>query len=143
MASRRLCAIGSMMYLLDTNICIHRINEQPAGVMQRLIQVGRESLAISTVTVAELAFGAAKNTRPGTRGKLENFVAHFPILDWNQGAARIYGDVCKALEAKGQRIGERDLLLACPIPALDSTMVTNTTRELERIEGLKLENWVG
>ena len=46
-----------MMYLLDTNICIYIINEQPAQVVQRLIQAGRESLAISTVTVAELAFG--------------------------------------------------------------------------------------
>jgi len=38
--------------------------------------------------------------------------------------------------------GERDLLLACQAHALDVTMVTNNTREFERIEGLKLENWV-
>jgi len=45
-----------MTYLLDTNICIYIINEQPAQVLQRLIHAGRESLAISAVTVAELAF---------------------------------------------------------------------------------------
>jgi tRNA(fMet)-specific endonuclease VapC len=38
--------------------------------------------------------------------------------------------------------GERDLLLACQAIALDATMVTNNTRVLERVEGLKLENWV-
>ena len=131
-----------MMYLLDTNICIYIINEQPAQVVQRLIQAGRESLAISTVTVAELAFGIAKSKREGSRIKLENFLSQFPILDWNQDAAWVYGNVRKTLEGKGQRIGERDLLLACQALALDATMVTNNTREFERVEGLKLENWV-
>ncbi len=131
-----------MTYLLDTNICIYVINEHPAQVLQRLIQAGRESLAISTVTVAELAFGVAKSTRADSRAKLENFLSKFPIVDWDQDAAWIYGNVRKDLEAKGQRIGERDLLLACQALALDATMVTNNTREFERIEGLRLENWV-
>jgi tRNA(fMet)-specific endonuclease VapC len=131
-----------MTYLLDTNICIYIINEQPAQVLQRLIQAGRESLAISTVTVAELAFGVAKSTRADSRTKLESFLSKFPILDWDQDAAWVYGNVRKTLEAKGQRIGERDLLLACQALALDATMVTNNTREFERVEGLKLENWV-
>lgn len=131
-----------MTYLLDTNICIYIINQQPAQVLQRLIGVGRESLAISAVTVAELAFGISKSTRADSRLKLENFLSKFPILDWDVDAAWIYGNVRKALEAKGQRIGERDLLLACQALALGATMVTNNTREFERIEGLKLENWV-
>jgi len=131
-----------MTYLLDTNICIYIINEQPAQVLQRLIQAGRDSLAISTVTVAELAFGIAKSTRADSRTKLENFLSKFPILDWDQSAAWVYGNVRKTLEAKGQRIEERDLLLACQALALGATMVTNNTREFERIEGLKLENWV-
>lgn len=131
-----------MNYLLDTNICIYIINEQPTQVLQRLIQAGRESLAISTITVAELAFGVAKSTRADSRVKLENFLSKFPILDWGQDAAWVYGNVRKTLEAKGQRIGERDLLLACQALSLDITMVTNNTREFERIEGLKLENWV-
>ena len=132
-----------MIYLLDTNMCIYIINEKPAQVLQRLIQTGRESLAISTVTVAELAFGIAKSTRADSRVKLENFLSKFPILDWDQEAAWVYGNVRKALEAKGQRIGERDLLLACQALALGAIMVTNNTREFERIDGLKLENWVG
>ncbi|RCX09022.1 type II toxin-antitoxin system tRNA(fMet)-specific endonuclease VapC [Extensimonas vulgaris] len=130
-----------MTYLLDTNICIYIINEQPARVLQRLIHAGRESLAISAVTVAELAFGVAKSSRAESRAKLENFVSKFPVLDWNQDAAWVYGPVRKALEAKGQRIGERDLLLACQALALGATMVTNNTREFERVAGLKLENW--
>ena len=131
-----------MTYLLDTNTCIYVINERPSHVLQRLIQVGRESLVISTVTVAELAFGVEKSTHSGSRAKLENFLSKFPILDWDQDAAWVYGRVRKSLETKGQRIGERDLLLACQALAIGATMVTNNTREFERVEGLTLENWV-
>ena len=131
-----------MIYLLDTNICIYIINERPAQVLQRLIQAGRDSLAISTVTVAELAFGVAKSARADSRAKLENFLLKFPLLDWDQDAAWVYGDVRKSLQAKGQRIGERDLLLACQALALDATMVTNNIREFEQVDGLRLENWV-
>jgi tRNA(fMet)-specific endonuclease VapC len=131
-----------MMYLLDTNICIYIINEQPAQVLHRLIQAGRDSLAISTVTVAELAFGVAKSTCAESQQKLKNFLSKFPIFGWDEAAAWRYGVVRKELEAKGQRIGERDLLLACQALAMDATMVTNNAREFELIEGLKLENWV-
>ena len=131
-----------MIYLLDTNICIYIINERPAQVLQRLIQAGRDSLAISTVTVAELAFGVVKSARADSRAKLENFLLKFPLLDWDQDAAWVYGDVRKSLQAKGQRIGERDLLLACQALALDATMVTNNIREFEQVDGLRLENWV-
>lgn len=83
-----------------------------------------------------------KSTRPDSRVKLENFLSKFPIVDWDQDAAWVYGGVRKTLEAQGQRIGERDLLLACQALAMGATMVTNNIREFERIEGLNLENWV-
>ena len=131
-----------MKYLLDTNICIYIINERPAQVLQKLINAGQESLAVSTVTVAELAFGVVKSNRAESRSKLENFLSKFPLLPWDQNAAWAYGKVRKNLEASGQRIGERDLLLASQALASNLTVVTNNTREFERVEGLNLENWV-
>ena len=131
-----------MKYLLDTNICIYIINERPAQVLQRLIDAGQASLALSTVTVAELAFGVEKSNRADSRTKLENFLSKFPLLPWDKNAAWAYGKERKSLEASGQRIGERDLLLASQALASDLTVVTNNTREFERVVGLKLENWV-
>ena len=131
-----------MKYLLDTNICIYIINERPAQVLQRLIDAGQASLALSAVTVAELAFGVEKSNRADSRTKLENFLSKFPLLPWDKNAAWAYGKVRKSLEASGQRIGERDLLLASQALASDLTVVTNNTREFERVVGLKLENWV-
>lgn len=131
-----------MRYLLDTNICIYIINERPAQVLQRLIDAGQASLALSTVTVAELAFGVEKSNRADSRPKLENFLSKFPVLPWDQNAAWAYAKVRKNLEASGQRIGERDLLLASQALASDLIVVTNNTREFERVAGLQLENWV-
>jgi len=42
----------------------------------------------------------------------------------------------------GAQIAEQDLLTASHLLGGDLSLVTNNTREFERIEGLKLENWV-
>ena len=39
-------------------------------------------------------------------------------------------------------IGANDMLIAAHAKALDLTLVTNNTREFNRVEGLKIENWV-
>jgi tRNA(fMet)-specific endonuclease VapC len=47
------------------------------------------------------------------------------------------------LEKKGMPIGPYDLLIAGLARSRDMTLVTNNTKEFERIAGLHLENWVG
>ena len=39
-------------------------------------------------------------------------------------------------------IGANDLLIAAHARSLNLTLVTNNTREFERVEGLQVENWV-
>jgi len=46
------------------------------------------------------------------------------------------------LEKKGMPIGTYDLLIAGLARSRDMTLVTNNTKEFERIVGLHLENWV-
>ena len=42
----------------------------------------------------------------------------------------------------GTPIGPLDTLIAAHALALGVTLVSNNLREFERIEGLKLENWI-
>jgi tRNA(fMet)-specific endonuclease VapC len=130
------------VYLLDTNICIYAINHRPAQVMQRLLAAGRQGVAISSITAAELAFGAVKSQRASTRPSVELFLATLTTLDWGGGAVWHYADVRLALERSGQRIGERDLLIAAHALALGRTVVTNNLGEFTRVPGLRCENWV-
>ena len=45
------------------------------------------------------------------------------------------------LAAQGTPIGPYDSLIAAHAHALGVTLVTNHTREFERVPGLKVENW--
>lgn len=55
--------------------------------------------------------------------------------------------VCKAaqirceLARKGMPIGHHDTLIAAHARSLDVTLVTHNTRELGRVDDLRIENW--
>jgi tRNA(fMet)-specific endonuclease VapC len=129
------------MYLLDTNICIYAINRRPQEVLDRLIEAGRQRVGISSITAAELAFGAVKSARPQTRVTVEAFLATMPVFEWGGDAVWRYADARLALEKTGKRIGERDLLIAAHALALDRIVVTNDESEFTRVPGLRCENW--
>ena len=70
------------------------------------------------------------------------FLARIEIIPFGSDAAREYGMIRADLTKKGALIGANNLLIAAHAMALDLTLVTNNIREFERVEGLKLENWV-
>lgn len=129
------------MYLLDTNICIYAINRRPPQVLDRLIAAGRKRVGISSITAAELAFGAVQSLRAGTRVNVEAFLATMPVYEWGGDAVWRYAETRRALEQAGRRIGERDLFIAAHALALDRTVVTNDETEFARVPGLRWENW--
>ena len=113
-------------YLLDTNICIYAMNRN-----------------ISSLVLGELAYGVAKSEhKEKNTAALRRFQAGFTVLPWDETAMWHYGENFHRLKSTGRKIGEVDLLLGCQALGLDMIFVTNNTREFERIEGLKLENWV-
>ena len=56
-------------------------------------------------------------------------------------AAEHYGRIRATLQQQGLPIGNNDLWLAAHAMAEGWTLVTNNTREFERVPGLRLENW--
>ena len=131
-----------MRYLLDTNICIYAINQRSDTVVKRLKSEGRVNLTTSALVAAELAFGAEKSNRSDTKQQLLIFLSGLQILPWSESAIWHYARQRRLLKEAGTPIGEMDLLIACHALGEDLTLVTNNTREFDRIEGLKLENWV-
>ena len=51
-------------YMLDTNICIYIIKERPEQVIERLRHTRISDVGVSTITLSELEYGAAKSSRP-------------------------------------------------------------------------------
>lgn len=132
-----------MKYLLDTNICIYIIKQQPQQVIGRLRTLDVSDVGVSAITVAELQYGAAKSAFPDrNRLALAGFLAPLEILDFTAAFADTYGRIRADLERSGTPIGAYDLLIAAQALAGGLTLVTNNEREFRRIPGLAVENWV-
>lgn len=132
-----------MKFMLDTNIIAYAINRRPEGVLNRIMAHSPEELCISAITMAELEYGASNSSRPDqNRLALLVFLAEIQIVPFDEKAAREYGEIRFALSKAGKLIGANDLLIAAHARSLGLVLVTNNTREFERVRGLRLENWV-
>lgn len=130
-----------MKYLLDTNICIYVINNRPPQVIARFREKALSSVAVSALTVSELAFGAAKSGSQRNLETLEKFLAPVDILPFDEACAWQYGQVRAHLSRIGTPIGSIDQLIAAHALALDAVLVTNNVREFQRVPSLRIENW--
>ena len=131
-----------MQYLLDTNICIYIIKKSPRSVLDRLREHTPKKIAISTVTLFELYYGAAKSQSwQQAEDALAKFFVPFSIIDVDRSAAAEAAIIRARLEERGTPIGPYDLLIAGVARAWNMVLVTNNIREFERIENMRLENW--
>lgn len=131
-----------MRYLLDTNICIYIIKQRPKKVIENIRALSVGEVAVSAITLAELEYGAAKSSRPEqNRDALIAFTAPFEILPFDDNASLHYGEIRASLEISGQVIGAMDMLIAAHARSRSLTLVTNNSREFQRVHGLVIENW--
>ena len=130
-----------MSLLLDTNVCVDVLKALPK-VSARMEAVSPADCAISTVTAFELLNGVRRSAQPEreTR-KLERFFAVVGLLPFDAAAAAQAARIRFDLESTGRKIGPYDLLIAGQALAAGLTLVTNNTREFERVDGLKLIDW--
>jgi tRNA(fMet)-specific endonuclease VapC len=131
--------------MLDTNICIYIIKKKAENVLSKLKQNRKKGLYISTITLAELEFGNANaNSLYKERNRLAllEFLSIMGIKHFDENAAREYGIIKKDLKDRNFLIGPFDMLIGAHAKSLNMTLVTNNVREFERIQDLKIENWV-
>lgn len=131
-----------MRYMLDTNICIYAIKHKPEQVFKHLQEHDPKDICISSITYGELVHGVEKSKAiDKNRVALALLLANIEIMNFDSLAAESYGKVRADLEKEGTPIGPLDTMIAGHAKALDYTVVTNNTKEFERVKGLKLENW--
>ena len=132
-----------MKVMLDTNICIYIINRRPAPVLERFKSFRIRDIGISSVTLAELEYGAAKSAQSKkNREALGQFVSPLELAAFDRPATVAYGAIRAALEKRGIPIGAMDLLIAAHAVSLHAILVSNNKREFDRVPGLTVENWV-
>lgn len=134
-----------MKYLLDTHIVSYFLRDASPALSQHILDSIPDTLAISIISAGELRHGL--NKLPPSKQATE--LAHhlnavltaIAVLPLPADAAQHYGHTRTQLEAAGTPIGDNDLWIAAHALAQNMTLVTNNTREFERVPGLRLENW--
>ena len=130
-----------LKYLLDTNIVIYTIKNRPAAVRE-IFKRHAGQMAISTVTLGELIYGAERSSQPERNlADIEGFAARLAVLPFDEPAAAHFGQGRAELYRSGKPIGPYDMMIAGHARALGLILVTNNVREFERVPGVRIENW--
>ena len=131
-----------MKYYLDTNICIYFLKGKFNRLKETLLSKNPNDIKIPAIVKAELLYGAEKsNQRENNIEKVNAFLFAMQIVGFGDFETAAYSKIRAGLEMKGQPIGPNDLIIAATVKANDGVLVTNNTKEFERVDGLVLENW--
>ena len=131
-----------LQYMLDTDTCIYVMKNQPVELRTRFSELA-EQLCISSITLAELHYGAEKSARTmESLQAIEHFVARLEVLSFSPKAASHYGRLRAELERAGTPAGPHDMLIGAHARAEGLTVVTNNVREFARMPGVRVENWI-
>ena len=133
--------------MLDTDISSYLIKENSAALAEKLRSCKNDPICISSVTYAELMFGALKKHTSGNEvpsklnTRIRNFVSLVHIIDFNAAAAEEYAQIRVLLEAQGTPIGNADMFIAACAKSVSAILVTNNEKHFLKISGLTVENW--
>ena len=128
-------------YMLDTDTVSFALRGQ-GRVATRLLEHRPSELCISSITLAELRYGAETRRSRRLHRLISTFVDAIETMPFDHSAASRFATVAAALTQRGEPIGTFDTLMAAHALSLRLTFVTNNTRHFARVAGLTTENWV-
>lgn len=128
-------------YLLDTDIAIELLRGRNRRVAEQLASRNRNAIILSTVTVAELVFGALRSRKSQESLVIcRQFCSAFQLVELDQDAGERSGAIRADLEVRGERIGAYDVLIAGIALARGHVLATHNVREFGRVAGLQIEH---
>lgn len=135
-----------MIYLPDTNAFSAYLAGRSPKLAERMQQAFSDGeLRLSVMVAAELAFGAEKVRRSLGETKfarrLETLRRQIDVEPLGATFPPHYAAVRVHLEAAGQKIGDRDTIIAAHALSLNAILVTRNLGEFSGVPNLKVENW--
>lgn len=128
-------------FMLDTDTVSFALRGH-GQVAAQLLNHRPSEICISSVTLAELRYGADMRRSRKLHGLIDTFVEAIVVRPFDQTAADRFGTVATSLARQGVPIGEFDTLIAAHALATRFTLVTNNTKHFSRVVGLTTENWI-
>ena len=128
-------------YMLDTNMCIYLMKNQPEEVAQRFAQCYVGDVVMSAITYAELEYGVVVAADPEReRANLAALIEDIPVVAFDAPAGVAYGPIRQA--TRENKKDALDKLIAAHAIALDVTIVTNNMKDFAKYPGVITENWL-
>ncbi|AYB49331.1 VapC toxin family PIN domain ribonuclease [Candidatus Williamhamiltonella defendens] len=128
-------------YMLDTNMCIYLIKNQPKQVARRFVNCFVGDVVMSAITFAELDYGVAVSKDPERElNNLNKLVKLINVMPFDANAARAYGAVRMA--TRERKKDHLDKLIASHAIALNIILVTNNERDFIAYPNIQIENWI-
>ncbi|AYQ92303.1 type II toxin-antitoxin system VapC family toxin [Burkholderia gladioli] len=128
-------------FMLDTNMCIYLMKNQPEQVARRFAKCFVGDVAMSAITYAELEYGVTVSAgRTRERRNLAALVEDIPVVPFDAAAASAYGPLREA--TRERKKDQLDKLIAAHSLALGVVLVTNNERDFASYPGVRLENWL-
>jgi tRNA(fMet)-specific endonuclease VapC len=129
------------LYMLDTNMCIYLMKNQPPEVAERFAACQVGDVLMSAITHAELEYGVRASADPSReRVHLASLVEHIVVAPFDSAAALAYGPI--RLATRDAKKDHLDKLIAAHAVSLGAIVVTNKVSDLGKYPGLRLENWL-
>ena len=131
----------SLRYMLDTDTVSFALRGV-GSVARKILEVKPSEVCISSLTLAELRFGAERRRSRRLHRMITEFTSPLLVAPFDTDAADRFGQVGAVLARAGTPIGQLDSLIAAHALALGVTLVSNNARHFERVRGLQTENWL-
>lgn len=132
-----------MLYMLDTDICSYLVKGSSEVLLLNLNDHSnsKDTICISSVTYAELLFGATRVNSTKIKNKIDAIVQKVEIIDFDEQAARFYAKIRDLTEKNGAPIGNMDILIAACALSACAVLVTDNEKHFKCVPNLRVENW--
>ena len=128
-------------YMLDTNMCIYLMKNQPEQVAQRFAECHVGDVVMSAITYAELEYGvAASANKRREKANLAALIEDILVAPFDAAAGSAYGPIRYA--TRENKKDHLDKLIAAHAAALKVVLVTNNQRDFAKFPGVSTENWL-
>ena len=133
-----------MIYVLDTN-AVSALMKGTTAVVERLTATEPAHVAVPQPVIAEIAYGIKRlphsKRRTALQARFDLVCAELPREEWTDTVSDTYGRIKATLEKQGTRIEDFDAAIAAHALAINATLVTANLAQMNRIPGLRIENW--
>jgi len=126
------------MIVIDTSVLIDALHRKQAALRKiRELEERGETLCTTQINVLELYKGVSSPTRSETGlEKVKKLLDAFVILNIDEDAYEMFGELSAELKRRGEAIGDFDELIASIALANEAAIVSGDGR-FRRVPGLK------